>query len=295
MPKKKTGQRKKAEKQKLRQKEIRTAKDNVALAQHPCNVCMECEKCHRKQKSRAFCYFCQSVQRLPVCAQCGKVKCMLKTGDCVVKHPGVFTTGIGMVGAICDFCEAWICHGRKCLQTHACTCPLQDAVCIECQRGVWDHGGRLFKCSFCDSFLCEDDQFEHQASCQVLESENYKCQSCNKLGQYSCLRCKTCYCEDHVRRKGFKYEKNKAIPCPKCGYDTSQTKDLSMSTRSHKFGRQGQATYYDDDDESYKEGGGYGYYEAEESDEDDDDEDDEDDEESEEVSEEESGNENDEK
>lgn len=79
----------------------------------------------RKQKSRAFCYFCQSVQRLPVCAQCGKVKCMLKTGDCVVRHPGVFTTGLGMVGAICDFCEAWICHGRKCLQSHACSCPLQ--------------------------------------------------------------------------------------------------------------------------------------------------------------------------
>jgi hypothetical protein len=235
MPKKKTGQRKKAEKQKLRQKEIRTAKDNVSLAQHPCNLAMECEKCHRKQKSRAFCYFCQSIQRLPICAQCGKIKCMLKTGDCVVKHPGVYTTGTGMVGAICDFCEAWICHGRKCLQTHACTCPLQDAICIECERGVWDHGGRLFKCSFCDSFLCEDDQFEHQASCQVLESENYKCQSCNKLGQYSCLRCKTCYCEDHVRRKGFKYDKNKAIPCPKCGYETSQTKDLSMSSKFWNF------------------------------------------------------------
>lgn len=56
-------------------------------------------------------------------------------------------------------------------------------------------------------------------------------QSCNKLGQYSCLRCKTCYCEDHVRRKGFKYDKNKAIPCPKCGFETSQTKDLSMSSK----------------------------------------------------------------
>lgn len=47
MPKKKTGQRKKAEKQKLRQKEIRTAKDNLDLAQVPCNAAMECEKCHR--------------------------------------------------------------------------------------------------------------------------------------------------------------------------------------------------------------------------------------------------------
>ena len=40
MPKKKTGQRKKAEKQKLRQKEIRNAKDNVQLANHPSNVTM---------------------------------------------------------------------------------------------------------------------------------------------------------------------------------------------------------------------------------------------------------------
>lgn len=114
----------------------------------------------------------------------------------------------------------------------------------------------MFQCSFCNNFLCEDDQFEHQASCQVIEAESLKCQSCNKLGQYSCLRCKVCYCEDHVRRKGFKYEKGKTIPCPKCGYDTSQTKDLSMSTRSHKYGRQGTA---DDDDD---EGGasGYGYY-----------------------------------
>lgn len=115
MPKKKTGQRKKAEKQRMRQKEIRTAKENVQLAAHPCNSTMECEKCHRyhispsfkkptfntkinrKQKSRAFCYFCQSVQRLPVCAQCGKIKCMLKTGDCVIRHPGTFTTGMNMV------------------------------------------------------------------------------------------------------------------------------------------------------------------------------------------------------
>ena len=75
--------------------------------------------------------------------------------------------GMGMVGAICDFCESFICHGRKCLQTHACTCPLTDVVCAECERGVWDFGGRVFKCSFCENFLCEDDQFEHQASCQV--------------------------------------------------------------------------------------------------------------------------------
>ncbi|EFN60936.1 Zinc finger protein 330-like protein [Camponotus floridanus] len=250
MPKKKTGQRKKAEKQKLRQKEIRAAKEQVDLAKFPCNSVMECDKCNKKQKSRAFCYFCQSIQRLPMCAHCGKIKCMLKTGDCVVRHPGIFTTGLGMVATICDYCEAWVCHGRRCLTSHACICPLTDAICQECERGVWDHGGRIFKCSFCDCFLCEDDQFEHQASCQVLEAENFKCQSCNRLGQYSCLRCKTCYCEDHVRRKGFKYEKNKAIPCPKCSYETSQTKDLSMSTRSHKFGRQNQGGPSESDDEN---------------------------------------------
>ena len=41
-------------------------------------------------------------------------------------------------------------------------------MCIECERGVWDHGGRIFQCSFCSNYLCEDDQFEHQASCQVV-------------------------------------------------------------------------------------------------------------------------------
>lgn len=163
-------------------------------------------------------------------------------------------------GAICDFCEAWVCHGRKCLQTHACSCPLRDAVCIECERDVWSHGGRLFKCSFCSNFLCEDDQFEHQASCQVLESEDYKCKSCNKLGQYSCLRCKVCFCDEHIKRKGFKYDNKTVPPCPKCGFETSVTKDLSMSTRSHKFGRQANNYGSDDDDEcGYSYGGGYSY------------------------------------
>ena len=130
-------------------------------------------------------------------------------------------------------------------------------------------------CSFCNSFLCEDDQFEHQASCQVLEQESYKCQSCNKMGQYSCLKCKTCYCEDHVKRKGVKYDKNKAYPCPKCNYETSQTKDLSMSTRSLKYGRQQQANdEYDDEDgdyDSYGAAGGSGYTYNNDDDESDDD------------------------
>jgi len=257
MPKKKTGARKKAEKQKARQKEIASKKDHRSIVDLPCNFNMECDRCQRRQKNRAFCYFCQAVQRLPVCAECGKQKCMMRSGDCIIKHPGQYTTGMQMVGAVCDFCEAWICHGRKCLLQHACSCACRDAECIECERGVWEHGGRIFQCSFCLNKLCEDDQFEHQASCQVVEAENLKCQSCNRHGQYSCLRCKVCFCEDHVRRKGVKYEKNQVMPCPKCGYETAETKAMSMSTRAHKFGRQ-QQTNFDAADEDEGEGSGYG-------------------------------------
>ncbi|KAM5233582.1 zinc finger protein 330 isoform 2-T5 [Hipposideros larvatus] len=203
MPKKKTGARKKAESRREREKQLRASRGTIDLAKHPCNASMECDKCQRRQKNRAFCYFCNSVQKLPICAQCGKTKCMMKSSDCVIKHAGVYSTGLAMVGAICDFCEAWVCHGRKCLSTHACACPLADAECVECERGVWDHGV-----------------------------------SCNRLGQHSCLRCKACFCDDHTRSKVFKQEKGKQPPCPKCGHETQETKDLSMSTRSLKFGRQ---------------------------------------------------------
>ena len=94
MPKKKTGQRKKAEKMKERQKEIASKRDHQSIVMKPCNAIMECDRCGRTQKNRAFCYFCQSLQRLPVCAECGKQKCMMKTGDCVIKHPGNYTTGM---------------------------------------------------------------------------------------------------------------------------------------------------------------------------------------------------------
>ncbi|KAK6053219.1 hypothetical protein COOONC_09276, partial [Cooperia oncophora] len=91
MPKKKTGQRKKAEKQRELQKKIRSGER--PLAEHPCNTQMQCDQCLRDQKTRAFCYFCSAISKLPTCAQCGKQKCMSKTGDCVIKHPGKFTTG----------------------------------------------------------------------------------------------------------------------------------------------------------------------------------------------------------
>ncbi|XP_055357651.1 zinc finger protein 330 homolog isoform X2 [Paramacrobiotus metropolitanus] len=252
MPKKKTGARKKAEKQKEILRVIRTG-GKRELGKWPCNATMECDQCLRQQKNRAFCYFCQAIQRLPVCGHCGKQKCMLKTGDCVVKHGAQYTTGMQMVGAVCDYCEAWVCHGRKCLSVHACSCPLQSAECEECKRGVWDHGGRIFQCAYCDNFLCEDDQFEHQARCQTLEKENYKCASCNKLGQHTCLRCKACYCDDHARRKGFKYSKGQPIPCPKCA---NPMREMSgVSARKYDYGRKAHAG--DEDEEA---GGDYDYY-----------------------------------
>ena len=33
----------------------------------------------------------------------------------------------------------------------------------------------LVQCASCDNWICEDDQCEHQASCQVLESESNHC------------------------------------------------------------------------------------------------------------------------
>ncbi|KAH6936881.1 hypothetical protein HPB50_024044 [Hyalomma asiaticum] len=113
-----------------------------------------------------------------------------------------------------------------------------------------------------------------------------------------------CYCDDHVRRKGFKYERNQPMPCPKCGFETQQTKDLSMSTRHHNYGRQ---QIRDDDDDDYGSssgygGSGYGYYgsgggagDVDENDDEDDDDDDEDDDEDEDDDSDEESEEDDEK
>ena len=35
-----------------------------------------------------------------------------------------------------------------------------------------------------------------------------------------------------MKRKGFKYTKGQPIPCPKCSHETSETKELSMSSES---------------------------------------------------------------
>ncbi|KAG0582506.1 hypothetical protein KC19_3G065500 [Ceratodon purpureus] len=264
MPKRKTGARKKAEGMRIRQKEISNKKYVVDLGKHPCNQNMTCDYCHKTQKNRAFCYFCASFPKTPACAQCGKIKCMASSSDCVVRHPGRNVSGLGMVGAVCDFCEAFICHSRKCLTTHACSCPLVDATCIECERVVWDHGGRLFRCFSCDMWLCEDDQFEHQASCQQLDTETFHCLSCNRTGLYTCLRCKICFCDEHVKGVTNVAKRGEALMCKKCAYPLKETKDISVSVRIHKFGRQaagGGDGGYDDYQEGTSGGdGGYGGY-----------------------------------
>lgn len=97
----------------------------------------------------------------------------------------------------------------------------------------------MFKCASCENWICEDDQFEHQASCQVLESESNHCISCNRLGVWSCLRCKIAFCDTHVKNKmNQTLAKNQAYKCKKCGYELQESKMLSLSTRHHDYGRQ---------------------------------------------------------
>ena len=106
MPIKKSGQRKKAEKQRERQKVIQKGSlSQVELHDHPSNSEMECRDCGKSQKNRSCCYFCGSVCKNPQCGQCGRIKCIPGSSDCVVKHPGVNATGLQLIGAICDFCE----------------------------------------------------------------------------------------------------------------------------------------------------------------------------------------------
>eukprot|EP00921_Rhytidocystis_pertsovi_P009453 GHVQ01015197.1.p1 GENE.GHVQ01015197.1~~GHVQ01015197.1.p1 ORF type:complete len:327 (+),score=58.30 GHVQ01015197.1:354-1334(+) len=243
MPKKKTGQRKKKEKQKALQKNIKSGRPRDDFKTNPANAEMICDSCQRRQKNRFSCYFCSQIQKVLVCCECGRMKCT-DGGDCVVRHAGKHVTGIGLAGAICDFCEAAVCHSRKCLQTHACCCLLREqesvVTCVECERTVWEHGGRAFRCATCSEWLCEDDQFEHQASCQVLGTDSDKCISCNRMGIFSCLRCKVCYCAEHVRGH-TKLKRGEVIPCKKCGYEVQETKDLAMSVRKHAFGRKGES------------------------------------------------------
>jgi len=250
MPIKKSGQRKKAEKQRERQKMIQKGRiSGMELHDHPCNAEMECRDCGKFQKNRSFCYFCGSLPKNPQCGQCGKIKCVPGASDCLVKHTGVNAVGIGMVGAVCDFCETWICHSKRCIQSHACSCPLrfedEPVSCIECERTAWEHGGKMFICNTCELWLCSDDFLEHQASCQHLEGEDFKCISCNKFGSYICMRCKVGFCDDHQGSFMNKVTGQESC-CKKCGFRLRETKDLSISTKNHDYGRNENEGWEDD-------------------------------------------------
>ena len=53
---------------------LRSRVQQIDLAKEPCNHDMVCDSCSTKQRNRAFCYFCNAVQRLPTCAECGSTK-----------------------------------------------------------------------------------------------------------------------------------------------------------------------------------------------------------------------------
>eukprot|EP01138_Halocafeteria_seosinensis_P010992 gb/GECG01011227.1/.p1 GENE.gb/GECG01011227.1/~~gb/GECG01011227.1/.p1 ORF type:complete len:288 (+),score=24.34 gb/GECG01011227.1/:1-864(+) len=250
MPKRKTGAAKKREAAKERNKtiaqgsveQLKQIDDFVKL---PSNSTMLCGACGKRQKNRAFCYFCQAIQKNPMCAECGRIKCMSGGGDCLVKHPSSHATGLAFIGCICDFCEAFVCHSRHCVQTHACNCLLRESQdvaaepvrCYECNRSVHQTGGKYLLCNTCERWCCEDDHFEHQASCLYLNAESYKCISCGRQGMWSCMRCKIAFCDAHVKSKVTTKTSDVHHTCKKCGFKLHETKDLSISTKTHAFGR----------------------------------------------------------
>ena len=83
--------------------------------------------------------------RLPQCAECGKIKCMMKTGDCIVRHPGHFTTG----GWVSDpmtkrYC---VCHrSRSVIASHG----VQEGLIL---RDAASRGKLAYSDSRCDQRL----------------------------------------------------------------------------------------------------------------------------------------------
>ncbi|XP_052462934.1 zinc finger protein 330 isoform X2 [Carassius gibelio] len=102
--------------------------------------------------------------------------------------------------------------------------------------------------SFCHNFLCEDDQFAVRSWKQ------------RRINVYLVIVSVSILVSRHVSVRitleVFKQEKGKAPPCTKCGHKTQETKDLSMSTRTHKFGRQSGASGYSSYWKNLESGGG---------------------------------------
>lgn len=83
------------------------------------------------------------------------------------------------------------------------------------------------------------------------------------MGLYTCLRCKICFCDEHVKGVTNSTKKGEGLTCKKCGYPLRETKDLSVSVRQHKFGRQGGGdgeSYYGSSSQGADDGDHYNDY-----------------------------------
>lgn len=63
--------------------------------------------------------FCDIGHIFALLLSVGKSKCMMKTGDCVIKHPGVFTTGLKLVVSYTS--HHWIFLGSNSNMSVWCT------------------------------------------------------------------------------------------------------------------------------------------------------------------------------
>ena len=139
----------------------------INLKKEHCNSEMVCDSCQNKQKNRAFCYFCSSVQRLPQCAECGRTKCMV--ADCVVSHAGKSATGNhgtlidGAPCVIIDACVAKRCHDRHAMSLYD-TAHLLIKLCACVQAALMHQLSRQKHCFLASTIP------GHVCNLQVLQS-----------------------------------------------------------------------------------------------------------------------------
>ena len=95
------------------------------------------------------------------------VRCLFAcTCTCCPVHLPCAPHALHVQGAICDICEAFICHSRRCIVEHSCPCPLEGAVCFECKRGLQDQGvGLRF---FCHLLACRNARMRMLAIMRVI-------------------------------------------------------------------------------------------------------------------------------
>lgn len=65
--------------------------------------------------------------------------------------------------------------------------------------------------------------------CRYIDGDTYHCISCSRLGNWTCLRCKICFCDSHVVGKINVAKKGEAMTCKRCRFELQETKGLSIS------------------------------------------------------------------